>query len=140
MTDDAHALPSVPPVSPVPPVPPPSEADAPPLRRRAARAAVGLVARPGRWLGGWARRLALTVWFWVGLVLGFATSLQMWEQVLLLAVAGWIAGAVLWRRRRRPDVVALSLGVLLGWVPMLVLFVGALPHTMIGPPGVEYDL
>jgi len=28
----------------------------------------------------------------------------------------------------------------LGWLPMLYFFVGSLPHTMIGLPGVEYDL
>ncbi|MBL0885353.1 hypothetical protein [Myceligenerans indicum] len=109
-------------------------------RHRGAAVAGGVFARFGGWLGRWARRLVFGVWFWAGLVIGFATSLQLWESTLLLAVAGWIAGAWLWRGKGRLEVVAVSVGVLLGWVPMLIVFVGVLPHTMIGPPGVKYDL
>lgn len=133
MTDDAHA------VRPGPPIRTPADPGVP-LLRRVTAVLGGRFARLGRWSGRWARRLVLGVWFWVGLVVGFGTSLRLWESVLLLAVVGWAAGVWLWRRGRRTELIAVSVGVLLGWVPMLVLFVGALPHTMIGPPGVEYDL
>lgn len=136
MTDDAHVL------RPALPIRAHAASGGTPLpRHRRAAAVFGtMFARFGRWIGRWARRLAFGVWFWAGLVVGFGTSLRMWESVLLLAVVGWIAGAWWWRRKRRPEVVAVSVGILLGWVPMLVLLVGALPHTMVGPPGVEYDL
>ncbi|MBE1874298.1 hypothetical protein [Myceligenerans pegani] len=136
MTDDAHALR---PLTPIRATREPGDVPSPP-RGRAAAAVAGAFSRLGRWLGSWARRLAFGVWFWAGLVVGFGTSLRLWESVLLLAVVGWIVGAWLWRRRRRSELIAVSVGVLLGWVPMLVLFVGALPHTMIGPPGIEYDI
>jgi hypothetical protein len=74
--------------------------------------------RFGRWLAAWGRRLAPSPFLWVGAVVGFGTSLLVWESVLLLGVVAW----------------------LLGWLPMLFFFVTSLPHTMIGLPGVEYDL
>ncbi|WP_460702009.1 hypothetical protein [Myceligenerans halotolerans] len=136
MTDDAHALR---PMTRIRATREPGDAPLP-RRRHAAAAVAGAFSRFGGWLGRWVRRLVFGVWFWAGLIVGFGTSLQMWESVLLLAVVGWIAGAWWWRRKRRPELVAVSVGILLGWVPMLVLLVGALPHTMVGPPGVEYDL
>ena len=96
--------------------------------------------RSGRWLATWARRLAPSPFLWVGIVLGFGTSLLVWESVLLLGVVVWLAGVWLWTTRRSPVLVALGLGLVLGWLPMLFFLVGSLPHTMIGPPGVEYDL
>ncbi|GAB4084354.1 hypothetical protein GCM10028784_09840 [Myceligenerans cantabricum] len=141
MTDDAHALR---PASSIRGAAAPGGSGARgtglPWRRRAGAAAGAASARFGRWLGRWGRRLVLSVWFWAGLVAGFGTSLRMWESVLLLAVVGWIAGAWLWSRQGRPGLLAVSAGILLGWVPMLILFVGALPHTVVGLPGTRYDL
>lgn len=77
---------------------------------------------------------------WVGAVLGFGTSLLVWESVLLLGVLVWVFGVWLWKSRGRHALVALGLGMVLGWLPMLFFFVTSLPHTMIGLPGVEYDL
>lgn len=136
MTDDVPAL------RPVPANPANSEDDAVrrPARGGATAAAGRGFARFGRWSGGWARRLGSSLYFWVGLVVGFGTSLQMWELVLPVAILGWIVGVWLWARKGRAELIAISVGVLLGWVPMLILFIGALPHTMIGPPGVRYDL
>ena len=96
--------------------------------------------RFGRWLATWGRRLAPSPFLWVGAVAGFGTSLLVWESVLLLGVAVWLAGVWLWTTRRSPVLVALGLGLVLGWLPMLFFFVDSLPHTMIGLPGVEYDL
>jgi hypothetical protein len=96
--------------------------------------------RFGRWLAAWGRRLAPSPYLWVGAVLGFGTSLLVWESVLLLGVALWAVGAWLWKTRGTSVLVALGLGMVLGWLPMLFFFVTSLPHTMIGLPGVEYDL
>ena len=96
--------------------------------------------RFGRWLAGWARRLAPSPFLWVGIVLGFGTSLMLWESVLLLGVVLWLVGVWLWITRGRSVLIALGLGLVLGWLPMLFFFVQSLPHTMIGLPGVEYDL
>ncbi|MGW2091705.1 hypothetical protein [Promicromonospora sukumoe] len=146
MTDDAHILP----LRPAVPAPGGPGRDVPahagpgqPRRPWYTRVlpAVGRDARrSGRWLATWARRLAPSSFLWVGIVLGFGTSLLVWESVLLLGVVVWLAGAWLWTTRRSPVLVALGLGLVLGWLPMLFFFVGSLPHTMIGPPGVEYDL
>ena len=103
--------------------------------------AVGRGARSfGRWLVVWGRRLASSPFLWAGIVLGFGTSLLVWESVLLLGIVVWLVGAWLWARRGTSVFVALGLGVVLGWLPMLYFFVGSLPHTMIGLPGVHYDL
>ncbi|GAB2505635.1 hypothetical protein GCM10027063_51080 [Promicromonospora xylanilytica] len=96
--------------------------------------------RFGRWLATWGRRLARSPFLWVGIVLGFGTSLLLWESVLLLGVVVWLCGVWLWKRRATPVLIALGLGTVLGWLPMLFFFVGSLPHTTIGLPGVEYDL
>lgn len=96
--------------------------------------------RVGRWLATWCRRLAPSPFLWVGAVVGFGTSLLVWESVLLLGVVVWLLGVWLWRARGRHVLVALGLGMVLGWLPMLFFFVTSLPHTMIGLPGVEYDL
>jgi hypothetical protein len=96
--------------------------------------------RFGRWLAAWCRRLAPSPFVWVGIVLGFGTSLLVWESVLLLGVVVWLLGVWLWVARGSTVLVALGLGIVLGWLPMLFFFVGGLPHTMIGLPGVEYDL
>ncbi|GGM42011.1 hypothetical protein ACFQBY_06920 [Promicromonospora citrea] len=104
-------------------------------------AAVGAGLRSaGRWFAAWVRRLVANPFLWVGLVLGFGTSLLVWESVLLLGVVLWAVGAWVWSRRRTPVLVALGVGLVIGWLPMLFFFVTSLPHTMIGPPGVEYDL
>lgn len=103
----------------------------------AARRGLG---RFGRWLGTWGRRLAPSPFLWVGVVLGFGTSLLVWESVLLVGVLVWLLGVWLWKTRGRHVLVALGLGMVLGWLPMLFFFVTSLPHTMIGLPGVEYDL
>lgn len=96
--------------------------------------------RLGRWLAAWCRRLAPSPFLWVGIVLGFGTSLLLWESVLLLGIVVWLVGVWLWVARGRSVLVALGLGMVLGWLPMLFFFVDSLPHTMIGLPGVEYDL
>ncbi|WP_146197380.1 hypothetical protein [Promicromonospora sp. AC04] len=96
--------------------------------------------RFGRWLAVWSRRLAPSPFLWVGIVLGFGTSLLLWESVLLLGVVVWLLGVWLWIARGRTVLVALGLGIVLGWLPMLFFFVNSLPHTMVGLPGVEYDL
>lgn len=96
--------------------------------------------RFGRWLVTWARRLAPNPFLWVGIVLGFGTSLLLWESVLLLGIVVWLVGVWLWVTRGRTVLIALGLGLVLGWLPMLFFFVNSLPHTMIGLPGVEYDL
>ncbi|MFI6427532.1 hypothetical protein [Promicromonospora sp. NPDC050880] len=96
--------------------------------------------RLGRWSAVWARRLVPSPFLWVGIVLGFGTSLLVWESVLLLGVLVWLVGVWLWTARGSSVLVALGLGMVLGWLPMLFFLVGSLPHTMIGPPGVEYDL
>jgi ABC-type amino acid transport system permease subunit len=96
--------------------------------------------RFGRWLAVWGRRLAPSPFVWVGIVLGFGTSLLVWESVLLLGIVLWLLGVWLWKTRGTPVLVALGLGIVLGWLPMLFFIVGSLPHTMIGLPGVEYDL
>lgn len=96
--------------------------------------------RSGRWLAAWGRRLAPSPFLWVGIVLGFGTSLLVWESVLLLGIVVWLAGAWVWVARGNPVLVALGLGIVLGWLPMLFFFVQSLPHTIIGLPGVEYDL
>ncbi|MDR7382555.1 hypothetical protein [Promicromonospora iranensis] len=103
-------------------------------------AAGGAFRRFGRWLATWGRRLASSPFLWAGIVLGFGTSLLVWESVLLLGVVVWLLGVWLWKTRGRSVLVALGLGIVLGWLPMLFFFVGSLPHTMIGLPGVEYDL
>jgi hypothetical protein len=128
VTDEAHT--------------PPSDAGTP---GPGARARVLPVARRGlerfgRRLATWGRRLAPNPFLWVGVVLGFGTSLLVWESVLLLGVVVWLLGVWLWRAQRRPVLVALGLGLVLGWLPMLFFFVTSLPRTMIGLPGVEYDL
>jgi len=96
--------------------------------------------RFGLWLAAWCRRLAPSPFVWVGIVLGFGTSLLVWESVLLLGVVVWLLGVWLWVARGSTVLVALGLGIVLGWLPMLFFFVNSLPHTMIGLPGVEYDL
>lgn len=96
--------------------------------------------RFGGWLATWGRRLAPDPFLWAGIVLGFGTSLLVWESVLLLGVVVWLLGVWLWKARGRSVLVALGLGLVLGWLPMLFFIVNSLPHTMIGPPGVEYDL
>jgi hypothetical protein len=96
--------------------------------------------RFGLWLAAWCRRLAPSPFVWVGIVLGFGTSLLVWESVLLLGVVVWLLGVWLWVARGSTVFVALGLGIVLGWLPMLFFFVNSLPHTMIGLPGVEYDL
>jgi hypothetical protein len=98
------------------------------------------VRRFGLWLAAWGRRLAPSPFLWVGIVLGFGTSLLVWESVLLLGIVAWLLGVWLWVARGNSVLVALGLGIVLGWLPMLFFFVGSLPHTMIGLPGVEYDL
>ncbi|MFD2026527.1 hypothetical protein [Promicromonospora aerolata] len=98
------------------------------------------VRRLGRWFAIWGGRLARSPFLWVGIVLGFGTSLLVWESVLLLGVVVWLSGVWLWKARATPVLVALGLGIVLGWLPMLFFFVGSLPHTMVGLPGVEYDL
>jgi hypothetical protein len=90
--------------------------------------------RFGRWLAAWGRRLAPNPFLWVGLVLGFGTSLLVWESVLLLGTAVWLLGVWLWKARGRSALVALGLGLVLGWLPVLFFFVDSLPHTMIGLP------
>ena len=110
---------------------------------RGRRAAVALghgLKRFGRWLATWGRRLAPSPFLWIGIVLGFGTSLLVWESVLLLGVAVWLLGVWLWKTRGSPVFIALGLGMVLGWLPMLFFFVNSLPHTMVGLPGVEYDL
>ncbi|MFD2797345.1 hypothetical protein ACFS27_27560 [Promicromonospora vindobonensis] len=111
-----------------------------PWRARAVPAARRGLERFGRWLAAWGRRLAPSPFLWVGIVLGFGTSLLVWESVLLLGIVVWLLGVWLWKTRGIPVLIALGLGVVLGWLPMLFFFVGSLPHTMIGLPGVEYDL
>lgn len=96
--------------------------------------------RFGRWLAAWCRRLARSPYLWVGIVLGFGTSLFLWESVLLLGMVLWLVGVWLWTSRGTSVLIALGLGLVLGWLPMLFFFVNSLPHTMIGLPGVEYDL
>jgi hypothetical protein len=104
-------------------------------------AAVGRgLKRFGLWLAAWCGRLAPSPFVWVGIVLGFGTSLLVWESVLLLGVVVWLLGVWLWVARGSTVLVALGLGIVLGWLPMLFFFVNSLPHTMIGLPGVEYDL
>ncbi|GHH72187.1 hypothetical protein [Promicromonospora soli] len=98
------------------------------------------VRRFGLWLAAWGRRLAPSPFLWVGIVLGFGTSLLVWESVLLLGIVAWLLGVWLWVARGNSVLVALGLGIVLGWLPMLFFFVNSLPHTMIGLPGVEYDL
>ena len=98
------------------------------------------VRRLGRWFAIWGGRLARSPFLWVGIGLGFGTSLVLWESVLLLGIGVWLLGGWLWRTRGRLTFVALGLGIVLGWLPMLFFFVTSLPHTMIGLPGVEYDL
>lgn len=111
-----------------------------PWPARALSATGSRARRAGRWSAAWARRLATNPFLWVGLVLGFGTSLLVWESVLVLGLVLWAVGAWVWSRRRTPVLVALGLGLVVGWLPMLFFFVTSLPHTMIGPPGVEYDL
>src|SRR5690606_13255184 len=66
-------------------------------------AAVGAGLRSaGRWFAAWVRRLVANPFLWVGLVLGFGTSLLVWESVLLLGVVLWAVGAWVWSRRRTP--------------------------------------
>ncbi len=137
MTDDAHTLPDTRTQAPAPAVPGRSRG---PWYGRILPALGRGLRRFGRWLAAWARRLAPSPFLWVGIVLGFGTSLLVWESVLLLGVVVWLAGVWLWTTRRSPVLVALGLGLVLGWLPMLFFLVGSLPHTMIGPPGVEYDL
>jgi len=96
--------------------------------------------RFGLWLAAWCRRLAPSPFVWVGIVLGFGTSLLVWESVLLLGIVVWLLGVWLWVARGSTVLVALGLGIVLGWLPMLFFFVNSLPHTMVGLPGVEYDL
>lgn len=96
--------------------------------------------RFGRWLAAWVRRLAPSPFLWIGIVLGFGTSLLVWESALLLGIVVWSAGVWLWKAHRGPVLIALGLGIVLGWLPMLFFFVNSLPHTMVGLPGVEYDL
>ncbi|WP_275004546.1 hypothetical protein [Promicromonospora iranensis] len=103
-------------------------------------AAGSALRRFGRWLATWGRRLAPSPFLWAGTVLGFGTSLLVWESVLLLGVVVWLLGVWLWKARGTSVLIALGLGVVLGWLPMLFFFVDSLPHTMIGLPGVEYDL
>ena len=98
------------------------------------------VRRLGRWFAIWGGRLARSPFLWVGIGLGFGTSLLVWESVLLLGVVVGLSGVWLWKARATPVLVALGLGIVLGWLPMLFFFVGSLPHTMVGLPGVEYDL
>lgn len=100
----------------------------------------GGLKRFGLWLAVWSRRLAPSPFLWVGIVLGFGTSLLVWESVLLLGVVVWLLGVWVWVARGRSVLVALGLGIVLGWLPMLFFFVNSLPHTMVGLPGVEYDL
>lgn len=122
---------------------PEQAADGQPKESWGARAVSGAgrgLGRFGRWLATWGRRLAPSPFLWVGIVLGFGTSLLLWESVLLLGVVVWLFGVWLWKRRATPVLIALGLGIVLGWLPMLFFFVGSLPHTMIGLPGVEYDL
>ena len=125
MTDEAHSPPGA--------RTPASGARLLPAARRG-------LGRFGHWLATWGRRLAPSPFLWVGAVLGFGTSLLVWESVLLLGVLVWVFGVWLWRSRGRHTLVALGLGMVLGWLPMLFFFVNSLPHTMIGLPGVEYDL
>ncbi|MEV0892185.1 hypothetical protein [Promicromonospora sp. NPDC050262] len=137
MTDEAHTLPDT---------TYPAPAHAGPGRTRGPwyvqiLPAVGRgVRRFGLWLAAWGRRLAPSPFLWVGIVLGFGTSLLVWESVLLLGIVLWLVGVWLWAARGQSVLVALGLGIVLGWLPMLFFFVGSLPHTMIGLPGVEYDL
>ena len=107
---------------------------------RALTAAGRACRRFGRWFVAWGRRLASSPFLWAGIVLGFGTSLLVWELVLLLGIVVWLFGVWLWKRRGSSVLVALGLGMVLGWLPMLFFFVGSLPHTMIGLPGVVYDL
>lgn len=137
MTDDAHTLPDTRTQAPAHAVPGRSRG---PWYARALPALGRGLRRFGRWLAAWARRLAPSPFLWVGIVLGFGTSLLVWESVLLLGVVVWLFGIWVWLTRGRPVLVALGLGIVLGWLPMLYFFVGSLPHTMIGLPGVEYDL
>lgn len=125
MTDDVHTRPAI--------APGPWYARILPAVGRGVR-------RFGGWLATWGRRLAASPYLWVGVVLGFGTSLLVWESVLLLGVVVWVVGVWLWATRRTSVLVALGLGLVLGWLPMLFFFVTSLPHTMIGLPGVEYDL
>lgn len=152
MTDEAHTLQGGSTVSPEPGVaaerPDDTTYTAPahagrsdrPWYRRALPALGRGLRRFGRWLGAWVRRLAPSPFLWVGIVLGFGTSLLLWESVLLLGIVVWLVGIWLWIARGRTVLIALGLGLVLGWLPMLFFFVGSLPHTMIGLPGVEYDL
>ncbi|MFC4628904.1 hypothetical protein ACFO6V_11705 [Promicromonospora alba] len=128
MTDEAHTSPGS------------AGAPGPGAGTRALPAARRGLGRFGRWLATWGRRLAPSPFLWVGAVLGFGTSLLVWESVLLLGVVVWLLGVWLWKARGRHVLVALGLGMVLGWLPMLFFFVTSLPHTMIGLPGVEYDL
>jgi hypothetical protein len=111
-----------------------------PWYARVVPAAGSAFRRFGRWLATWGRRLASSPFLWAGVVLGFGTSLLVWESVLLLGVVVWLLGVWLWKARGASVLIALGLGVVLGWLPMLFFFVNSLPHTMIGLPGVEYDL
>lgn len=128
MTDEAHT--------------PPGSAGTPgpDARTRVLPAAHRGLERFGRWLVTWGRRLVPSPFLWAGAVLGFGTSLLVWESVLLLGAVVWLLGVWLWKARGRHVLVALGLGMVLGWLPMMFFFVTSLPHTMIGLPGVEYDL
>ncbi|WP_036964593.1 hypothetical protein [Promicromonospora kroppenstedtii] len=137
MTDDAHTLPDTGARAPAHAVP--GRSRGPWYARVLAALGRGL-RRLGRWLAAWGRRLAPSPFLWVGIVLGFGTSLLVWESVLLLGIVVWLFGIWVWVTRGRPVLVALGLGIVVGWLPMLYFFVGSLPHTMIGLPGVEYDL
>lgn len=137
MTDEAHTLPDA--TYATPAHAGPGRARRPWYARILPAAGRGL-RRFGRWLAAWGRRLASSPFLWVGIVLGFGTSLLVWESVLLLGIVVWLAGVWLWSARGQSVLVALGLGIVLGWLPMLFFLVGSLPHTMIGLPGVEYDL
>lgn len=118
----------------------PQDAAPAPWYARALPAARQVLGRFVRRLAAWGRRLAPSPFLWAGAVLGFGTSLLVWESVLLLGVVVWLVGVWFWARRGSPVLIALGLGVVLGWFPMLFFFVNSLPHTMIGLPGVDYDL
>ncbi|MCF4122748.1 hypothetical protein L1785_17345 [Antribacter sp. KLBMP9083] len=133
MTDDVHASPAL----------------EPPRPRSATRrswrdvvaATSSLLRRLGPWLGLWARRLAGSPFLWAGAVLGFVSCLPVWLWVLLLGGATWVGGAWMWHRHGRTEVLALGIGLVLGWVPWIVVVALAdWPAMHFGPPGVVYDL